>query len=112
MLRGATSEVTANNNTFDINNGFGGNDNAIIPYHTHTMPSSGAHSHAIAKGGPNDYDVGGINNHSNNWGEFTLPLSGTNGAHTHTINYVGTEGNTINANIPKYKSVYIWERTA
>ena len=26
--------------------------------------------------------------------------------------YVGASGNTTNANIPNYKSVYIWERTA
>jgi hypothetical protein len=34
------------------------------------------------------------------------------GGHTHNCSYAGTNGNTTNANIPNYKSVYIWERTA
>ena len=49
-------------------------------------------------------------------GSASRTVSGTftnsTGSHGHTINYAGTSGNATNANIPKYKAVYIWERTA
>lgn len=119
FLRGASSNVVANNAQKT-----GGNDNAIVPYHNHTtassgtctITSSGAHTHSystVAAYGPASPSssstratpaTGSIS--SSGAHTHTVPN------HTHTINYAGTNGNTTNANIPNYKSVYIWERTA
>lgn len=106
VLRGATSGVVANSATKT-----GGNDNAVIPYHTHTMQASGSHNHGSVPiagqdtaAGYNAYKlVANVENYT------AIPPD--NSAHTHVIDYAGTNGNTINANIPNYKSVYIWERT-
>lgn len=117
VLRGATSGVVANSNTKT-----GGNDNMIIPYHNHSVSavsitSSGTHNHANWK-----YDTdaakGTEKNRANSAGGTTASanlFAAASGGHTHTVpahdtNYVGTSGNTTNANIPNYKSVYIWER--
>ena len=132
MLRGANSGVSsgAGHNVSD-----GGNDNAIIPYHNHTVPSGGQHSHMV--GCPNAAHPLGLF-YSEGTMQYTNPrivfaikpervnegksyggapfnavsgnYSGFNDAHSHTINYSGED--VTNKNIPKYKSVYIWERVS
>ncbi len=121
ILRGASSGVTPN-----IARKTGGNDNSIVPYHRHSVPSfdtidgKGGHVHSS-----NNYLVqteypGAKYNPSGafNIGSRNLSVVMTSaGAHNHTIqghytNYEGTENNTENANIPNYKSVYIWERVS
>lgn len=108
-----------------------------IPAMTGTAVSAGAHTHDIyykkvAASGTATQSNATASNNGGSW------QSSSNGAHTHTVNipantyntgnnstnhthsvtaagtnsYVGTDGNTVNANIPNYKSVYIWERTA
>lgn len=106
VLRGATSGVVANSATKT-----GGNDDAIIPYHTHTMQVDGAHNHAAVPIAGTD-TTAGFNAYKlvANAESYTVIPADSSG-HSHVINYVGSEGNTINANIPNYKAVYIWERT-
>lgn len=71
---------------------FGSNDTNIA--HTHSQV---AHTHSV---GDN------LSNHTHDM------------KHTHsvtaagTVGYAGTSGNTTNANLPNYKNVYMWERTA
>ena len=106
ILRGATSGVVANSAVKT-----GGNDNAIIPYHTHTMQASGVHNHgSIPVAGQDMSDGYNAYRLTANVENYTV-IPADNSAHTHTIDYAGTNGNTTNANIPNYKSVYIWERT-
>ena len=106
VLRGATSGVTANSATKT-----GGSDDAIVPYHTHTV-DGGSHRHNIV------VFLGGEGSMSPKLGSTFAnaasvgnQLSEYDGGHTHNCSYAGTNGNTTNANIPNYKSVYIWERT-
>lgn len=106
VLRGATSGVTANNATKT-----GGSDNAIVPYHTHTV-NGGSHRHNVAVflGGDGSMTpkIGSTFTNAATVGNEPSELDG---GHTHNCSYAGTSGNTTNANIPNYKSVYIWERT-
>ena len=63
-------------------------------------------------------------NHTHSQVDHTHSVSANSVGHTHnmahthsvtaagTVGYAGTNGNTANANIPNYKNVYIWERTA
>lgn len=90
VLRGATSGVTANDAT-----NTGGSDNAVVVSHTHGIhidPSM----HPSAGGSA-----------TNTWALSNGP-SGSDASNA--IIASGESG--VNKNIPKYKSVYIWERTA
>lgn len=104
VLRGATSGVTANDATKT-----GGNDNAIVVKHTHTQQP---HWHAPANGsnfgvyGAQGVDQFFFTGGTSNNGNFTAATSSV----TAVNNETGEDG--TNKNIPNYKSVYIWERTA
>ena len=121
FLRGASSGVVAGSTSKT-----GGNDNSIIPYHNHgfTNPTyktegAGAHSHQLPW-----YTGHGNKRGFNTWADTnsidysSVTSSVANHAHTVTltangsVSYAGTNGSTTNANIPNYKSVYIWERIA
>ena len=104
VLRGATSGVTSNSATKT-----GGNDNAIIPYHNHTT-NNHSHTFSVVKSGTalNGSTATQFNPLMLQAGSSTSSTAEANV----TVNYAGTNGNTVNANIPNYKSVYIWERTA
>ena len=86
FLRGATSGVTANSAVKT-----GGNDNAIVVEHSHAIDSGWGSGGS----GPELITYG----HTQN----TTPMA-------MSTKSAGSSG--TNANIPKYKSVYIWERTA
>lgn len=134
VLRGATTGVVANSTSKT-----GGNDDSIVPYHTHGNGTLGTanggswsfQNRALFNRAGSTYNVSSPTNVilgsttdgnykvSNN--DYTTSVTGGNTSvthfgHTHTVNgsiaYAGTNGNTTNANIPNYKSVYIWERTA
>lgn len=71
--------------------------------------SEGTHSNSyngIAEGAQREkYDI------------FTIDISNHKHlvempTHKHTINYAGTSGNVIGANMPPYIAVYMWKRTA
>lgn len=104
FLRGASSGVTANSATKT-----GGSDDAVVVAHTHTQS---AHSHSPANGtnfgvygaqGTNQFFFqGGTNNNGN--------FTGATSSVAPIIDEAGVDG--TNRNIPNYKSVYIWERTA
>ena len=94
MLRGATSGVVVNSATKT-----GGNDGAWLMQHSHSVTYNNTGNGTLAA-----YGTG-----NGSWG------SGDNlrGDTTVTINNAGSGASTnTTANIPNYKSVYIWERTA
>lgn len=89
VLRGATSGVVANSATKT-----GGDDNAYLIKHTHAAV---------------------MNSMSSYQGYFTMTGAQNNGNPNSgfaNTSQAGTVDNGTNRNIPNYKSVYIWERTA
>lgn len=108
MLRGATSGVVANSTTKT-----GGNDNSIIPYHTHTATTGNdTHTHNVYYQGQTQTSTSSQGNRlstsTGSKGYYSTALSSNTHNHTVTVNYAGED--TTNKNIPNYKSVYIWER--
>lgn len=111
MLRGADSGVTADNAEKD-----GGSDNAVVVQHEHSVSVSGGNHRHTWSGplGRNAYpqDI---------TGQATDKWYGSKDAYTEysgNLSMSGTAANNTNwsdgtnANIPNYKSIYIWERTA
>ena len=104
VLRGASSGVTANNATKT-----GGNDNAVVVRHTHTQqphyhtPDTGSNFAVYGVGGINQFRFIGAEDNNGNFVGATNVVTAIN-------NETGEDG--TNKNIPNYKSVYIWERTA
>ncbi len=96
FLRGASSGVSANNNTFNTANGFGGSDNAIVVAHQHG-PDAG--TQYVVAGSNTGLTVGN--------GGSTVYVGASGAGLTKSTGSSGTD-----KNIPRYKSVYIWERTA
>lgn len=116
----------------------GGNKDAIIPYHRHYVQafntgnsspstnSAGNHSHTTS--------LWNLTTALNGAAGLYAPMvegagarsysSSTNGSHSHTVNshshsvgahntdYVGTSGNTTDANMQPYINVYRWHRVA
>lgn len=110
--------------------------------HTHTVPAQknlqtatgGTHNHALKSntvhygGSGINLSTGGVgfggysstpNGDGSHYHTFEIPAivtGGDNNGHTHAVTAAGTnstEGSSgTNANIPNYKNVYIWERTA
>lgn len=128
FLRGATSDVTPDNDNND-----GGADSVTVSSvasHNHGMPSGGAHSHYVASpnghtwgawyGSPVAANIGcvfaftpdAVNSGKCYSGQSLHTESNAtyNANHTHTINNNGADYNV--ATLPKYKNVYIWERIA
>lgn len=126
MLRGATSGVRQNNNASD-----GGSDDAIVVQHDHTFTGSAVnsgyvsadhkHNVCLEYGATANGSYGAANTYSstyNQWGkyEMTARLTGITQNHVHSVTASGTvdsKGSSgTNKNLPKYKNVYMWERTA
>ena len=95
MLRGATSGVTANSATKT-----GGSDDAIVVAHSHQLrPVNEAR---VVSGHAQFGTTGNTYYCVNNTWQTAIDFG-----------YTAPEGSSgTNANIPNYKSVYIWERTA
>ena len=106
----------------------GGSADAIVPYHNHGMQSGGSWSFGINALMPR---VGSSNiilsatsvttSHDSNHTNYKPANNNTtqsgsanervaHGGHTHTINYAGTDGNAVGANMPPYLVVYVWQR--
>lgn len=114
MLRGATSGVTAGSASYT-----GGADSVTVSSvasHKHdvqavSIASSGGHQHALPYNG-----VGGngyVSYKLSTTKEGDTALSG--GDHTHTVPKHTTDNKGANYTVntlSKYKSIYIWERTA
>jgi hypothetical protein len=81
----------------------GGQEDAVLPTHTHTLNDPG-HTHQVV-GTANDSGGGGAS--GNFAGNTGLALSNTTGI---TINDAGED--PIDKNMPPYLVVYMWERTA
>ena len=92
VLRGAATGVTNNDATKT-----GGSDDAVIVQHRHAAPASGFRFYQISGQGAGSVNI------STQSGSYAT----TAGAYTA---YEGESG--TNKNIPNFKSVYIWERTA
>ncbi len=90
VLRGATSGVVANNNIKT-----GGNDDAVVVKHAHDITFSSEILNY--QSGSNNVDIHSVQ----------MPEAASYSVETFE------EGvNATNANIPNYKSIYIWERIA
>lgn len=129
--------VNASDTSFSTVEKTGGSKNAVIPYHNHsvnavTIESSGSHRHESLYGdmpdGTGDDKLcynekalpsasdgvrGGISAANT---DINLYIGSTSSEHTHTVpahntNYVGTSGNTTNANLQPYITCYMWKRT-
>lgn len=106
----------------------GGNKDAIVPYHNHSVnsASAGSHNHGIAqRSGSGTTNTGwhyelAVNNSD---GPVYNTNSTTNRASSaiqyagvtmpaHNTNYAGTSGNATNANMQPYIIVNRWHRTA
>ena len=82
-------------------------DNGFALFNTSDRQSTGVGFYARTLGG-------------NYYAGYSATTNSKNLDHKHTtsvtpkgtIGYAGSSGNATNANIPNYKSVYIWERTA
>lgn len=117
----------------NYNNGdVGGSADAIVPYHTHTVASSGYIANGVPSAGAHrhsDYHQtanrgsGNVATRVGPYGYTTSGASAVTGGesgahthnlpnHTHTINHAGTDGNTNGANMPPYLVVNVWKRTA
>ena len=90
MLRGATSGVVANSATKT-----GGNDNAIVVTHSHAVGYT--YQYVGYTPGSTGYTLTKLKNSDTGQGDYSTAYDGESGT---------------NKNIPNYKSVYIWERTA
>jgi hypothetical protein len=120
FIVGATSEGDGVYPGVGVNQ-TGGSADAVVVYHNHTMVADGSHSHgyAFAQGSNgaigNDYNSSGISGVTNRGNLTELEQSGrndgqqlagftantgSNGSHSHTINYQGSSG--TNANLPPY----------
>ena len=115
-----TGNGTATGHTDHTIGKLGGNEDAITPYHAHTVTATqsgvsitgGGHSHklrvhadTVASGSkydrPNSWASGQAEGYtsSNVTHTHTLP------AHTHTISSAGTNGNATGANMPPYLTI-------
>lgn len=130
MLRAASSGVVQGQNASD-----GGSDDAIVVSHDHTFTGSAVNSGTISANHYHGYHcayklsvgagyngegiTGGPNSSGSavNFNAIPPQNTGTVSAnHVHSVTAAGTVGSKgssgTNKNLPKYKNVYMWERTA
>ena len=84
-----------------------------IPSHTHTISSSGAHSHASTGrtgGSGTGANIFESYNGATSTRAVNVPRSGTNGNHTHTPGSTG--GGGAHNNLQPYITVYMWKRVS
>jgi hypothetical protein len=113
VLRGATSGVNFNSNTND-----GGADSVTVSSvasHNHTQ---NAHSHYYSSSKPNvgastsvGTEHGQMSGAYYGSGGYTMWSIGSSVENTTATNIANGSDYTVNT-LPKYKNVYIWERTA
>lgn len=106
----------------------GGNKDAIVPYHNHSVnsASAGSHNHGIAQrsgsgttntGWHYELEVNNSNgpvyntNSTTNRASSGIQYAGVT-MPAHNTNYAGTSGNATNANMQPYIIVNRWHRTA
>jgi hypothetical protein len=85
-----------------------GSTDAVTPYHRHTNTlTDPTHTHAYITpyGGYTLSGSGGTGSNAGTTGSASTGITITNA-------YVGTPGNTTNANMQPYVVVYMWQRTA
>lgn len=115
------ASVEINGNTYtSIGTQDGGNKDALVPAHTHSIPArsatsttNGAHTHGFA-GSKKGSTSGGVNQ-SRNGGSGQATASA--GAHTHSVSTnATTTGSTgedpTDANMQPYINVYRWHKVA
>lgn len=107
----------------------GGSKDAIIPYHRHGvdavntggMSANATHTHKdgvnennkfAASAGNATCQVLGDKSSSSARATTSADLAHTHQVPSHNTNYVGTSGNTTNANMQPYINVNRWHRTA
>ena len=91
----------------------GGSKDAVVVSHTHTVSSSGTHSHTT-----NAPQVNQLIHPEDRVGSEIQPVYFTDryasttsgGEHTHNVNASGVSA--TNANLPPYITVFMWKRTA
>ena len=100
--------LLASGNTY-ANGSTGGSANAVVVSHTHTMNSTGAHTHdiftreATATGNAKSEPVSSS-------ASTERKATTSAGAHTHTINATGVDGK--DKNMPPYLAINVWKRIA
>lgn len=107
MLRGATSGVRQNNNAND-----GGADSVTVSSvasHNHTQ---NAHSHPLANKVINVAANYGCSYASGSYSNSAASNSGITATNNQTATNIADGANYTVNTLPKYKNVYMWERTA
>lgn len=111
--------LNGSDTSFDTLEETGGSKDAIVVSHTHTgsTASAGSHNHSTsANGNTNGYAYGGdtynVTRSSLDGGPYTSMVTGSAGAHTHSVTIDATGSSGTNANLQPYITVAMWKRTA
>lgn len=96
----------------------GGNANAIVPYHNHsvslTTNSTGAHTHTYSFTNNSEFQESGSGTRHKQVESYSAANTSSAGAHAHSVSgntgYVGSS--VTGANMPPYLVVNVWERYA
>lgn len=123
MLRGASTNVTAkqaqSNGGQDTVTPSGTNSGGSVSSHTLTVNEMPSHGHSVAVernfgGGGSGWSYSCVDRAStraNDYGKGSASNTGGSQGHSHGFTQPTFTGDS-HTNLPKYKNVYIWERTA